>query len=41
MHRDHGEVPQKFSVHSVVKWFKDPASTFYQIFSIDRCRIRQ
>jgi hypothetical protein len=22
-HRDHGEVPEIFSVHSVVKWFED------------------
>jgi len=24
MHRDHGEIPEMFSVHSVVKRFKDP-----------------
>jgi hypothetical protein len=23
MHRDHGEIPETFSVHSVVEWFKD------------------
>ena len=22
-HRDHGEVPEMFSVHSVVQWFED------------------
>jgi len=23
MHRDHGESTERFSVHSVVSWFKD------------------
>ena len=34
MHRDHGEVPEMFSVYSVVKWFKDTDSLNHSVNSV-------